>query len=111
MSDLDILAAVLDHARAHRLVDTISSAGTGGGTASVYVSGTVGRERRVAFLRWCRSVGATVVETDTYYHRGAGVLADGTPVDVRVAVYACDDEPPTDLVTTDLDALEEVWSS
>ena len=110
MSDLDVITAVLDHARAHALVNTISSVGVVGGTASVYVSGAVGRERRVAFLRWCRSVGATVVETDTYYHCGAGVLADGTPAEVRVAVYACEDEPPADLVTTDLAVLAEVWS-
>lgn len=110
MTDLDIIAAVLDHARAHALVDTIGSVGVVDGTAHVYAGPGFGRERRDRFVRWCRSVGASVVETDTYYHRASGVLVDGTRVEVRVSVYACDEDPPADVVAVDLDEFEAVTS-
>lgn len=110
MTDLDVIAAVLDHARAHSLARTIGSVGVVGEAAHLFVGYGIDRDGRLdQFVRWCRSVGAEVVETGTYYHEATGRLTDGTRVVLKLNI-STDNDPPTDVVATPLTYFAEVWS-
>lgn len=80
-TDLDELAAVIEHAKQHDLIDTINSVGTGGRIIepTVYVTGVR------AFLRWAASIGTEKVEINDLGIRFAdGKLCDGWAASVRL---------------------------
>lgn len=80
-TDLDELAAIIEHAKQHDLIDTINSVGTGGRIIepSVYVTGVR------AFLRWATSIGTEKVESaDTGIRFADGKLCDGRAASVRL---------------------------
>lgn len=81
-TDLDELAAIVEHAKQHDLADTIGSVGTGERivTPTVYVRGTR------AFIRWAKSIGADeVTRTFTDYFRASGKMINGRDCEVSIA--------------------------
>lgn len=87
-TDLDELAAIIEHAKQHDLIDTISSVGTGEHIVEpiLYLSGVRG------FVRWATSIGADQVEiTETgFYFQARGKLTAGWEVALRIANYKAD---------------------
>jgi hypothetical protein len=95
-TDLDRLRAVVEHAHAHRLVNTISNVSPWGEQVDLLVVAESIRPRRALprFLAWCRSVGATTVtssyrpvdEDEMDVLSAPGTLASACPIVVKAVL-------------------------
>lgn len=111
MSELGLFEAVVDHARHHRLVDTIHTIGVSPRLRvtllPTHEDGNATASRRL--YDWGRSIGASDVEH--HPDRGIvwlhGTLRHGTPVTVDISVRRRPAEP----TSQPLDELEGSWTA